>query len=61
MTDSDASFENAVSHHYVDCDNCGRHQNEWSVIVDEDGDVVQIECKRCGGTDWFRRQEASHV
>ena len=50
-----------IDHHYVDCDYCGRHQNTWSVIVDESGDVVQIECKQCGGTGWERRQEANHV
>ena len=53
--------EDDMEHHYVDCDYCGRHQNAWSVIVAENGDVVQIECKQCGGTGWERRQEANHV
>lgn len=55
-----ANTENESSH-YVFCDYCGRHQNEWSVIVDADGDIVQFECKRCGGTGWERGQEANHV
>jgi len=47
--------------HYVYCDYCGRHQTEWSVIVDAAKNVVQIECKACGGTTFEPGQEANHV
>lgn len=49
------------SYHYVECKFCPPGHAEWSVIVDDDGDVVQLECKRCGGTGWERGLEASHV
>lgn len=47
--------------HYVHCDYCGRDQADWSVIVDESGECVQLECRRCGGTGWERGQEANHA
>ena len=47
--------------HYVECDYCGRDQADWSVIVDDSGTVVQLECGQCGGTEWVRGQEANHV
>lgn len=50
-----------TEHHYVHCGHCGRQQKEWSVIVDSVGRVEQVECKRCGGTEWVRGQEADHV
>lgn len=50
-----------ATNHYVGCDYCPGDQADWSVIVDENGDVVQIECRRCGGTGWDRTQEANHV
>jgi len=39
---------------YVQCENCGRGQTAWSVKVDGEGDVVAVECKRCGGSTWER-------
>lgn len=50
-----------MEHHYLCCEFCGRDQTEWSAIVNRGGEVVQLECKRCGGTAWERAQEASHV
>ena len=31
------------------------------VIAGPNGEIRQIECKRCGGTGWERGQEANHV
>lgn len=47
--------------HYAKCDYCPRDVADWSVIVDETGTVVQLECRDCGGTGWVRGQEANHV
>lgn len=61
MTEPEPEDDEQDAYHYVYCDYCGRKHSEWSVIVDEDGNVAQLECKTCGGTDWERGMEASHV
>jgi predicted RNA-binding Zn-ribbon protein involved in translation (DUF1610 family) len=40
---------------YIICENCQGHEAGWSVKVDEDGDVTSLECRDCGGSDWYRR------
>jgi len=39
---------------YIQCEHCGRGQTAWSVKVDDGGDAVAVECKRCGGSTWER-------
>jgi len=48
--------------YYARCKWCGTlDPSDWSVIVGSDGEIKQIECKKCGGTGWERGQEANHV
>jgi len=39
---------------YIQCDHCGRGQTDWSVKVDDNGELVAVECSRCGGSNWER-------
>lgn len=51
---NDSAESTRRSNHYVHCDHCGLHQADWSVIVGDDDQIKQIECKACGGTGWER-------
>lgn len=49
MTKNDG--EESVTEYYSHCDHCGIDQTGWSVVVDAEGNVVRMECTRCGGTE----------
>lgn len=39
---------------YIQCEYSGEGQTDWSVKVDEDGELIAVECSRCGGSNWRR-------
>jgi hypothetical protein len=40
---------------YIICEHCEGHEDGWSVKVDDEGNFVRVECRDCGGSDYYRR------
>lgn len=40
---------------YIICADCEGHEEGWSVKADKAGNITDIECSKCGGTDYRRR------
>jgi hypothetical protein len=52
---SDDAHSSSGTERYIICENCEGHEDGWSVKVDLNGDVTALECRDCGGSDWYRR------
>jgi hypothetical protein len=40
---------------YIICDHCEGHEDGWSVKIDDAGNVTDLECRDCGGSEYHRR------